>query len=300
MDRLKIGWVGNYRRIPKRFDVALKYCSDFGHDLCVASFPKTVLHRPHNEMPEFYRTKDVLLSTSVKEAHPLAVYEALSCETPVAMLDVGDCSAEGITGICYYTYLDSEVINDCITEIMDDSVAYGRAGRQEILKRWQWKHWIPTYVKMFQDVSGLEKGIRLGIIVDKPDWAWDIMAKILVNELSKTGCFLLSDIVYTRGVEWDTGFNVKKFKHGKYDVLLNHCWQTYNHFDSPDFPHKKNIPCANGAAYLEKQWAKRFTKIANKAPALTTVSKVIAKDLQSRFSSVYHCSRGVDTELFKP
>ncbi len=301
-EKLIIGWVGNYRRINKRFDVAQKYCNDYGHTLAVAGPPKTNLHYPHEEMPNFLKHCHVLLSTSIEEAHPLAVYESLSSGTPVAMLDVGDCSAEGLGGIRYYGYLDSETINDCILKIMDNREAYSKAGRESILERWTWKHWIPSYVEMFQKVTEKKQGIRLVITVDKPGWAWDIMAKTLQDRLMKTTLFLSVEIAYTRGVDWSQVLHTSNLKQKDYDALLNHTWQAYNHRTSDNFSHSKNIPCANGAAYRGKSWAKTFGKIANQAGAITTVSKVIYEDLEEKFpdKEIYHCSRGVDVDVFKP
>jgi len=302
MKKLVIGWVGNYRRVNKRFDIAKKYCDEYGHTLRVAGPPNTELHIPHEQMPTYYRKNHVLLSTSVEEAHPLAIYESLSCEVPVAMLDVGDCSTEELEGILYYDYLDAKMINDCIIEIMENRETHGKAGRESILKKWQWKHWIPSYVKMFQEVSGKKKGINIVITVDKPAWAWDIMARILIRELPKTGLFGKTHIAYTKGVDPDKVLHIKNLRLGKYDAMLNHTWQAYNHSTKKDFRDEINIPCANGAAYLSRDWESAFNRIANRAGAITTVSRVIEKDLRERFGNkrIYHCSRGVDTEFFKP
>ena len=300
-EKLVIGWVGNYRRQNKRFDIAQKYCNDYGHTLALAGPPNTSLHYPHKEMPNYYKQLHVLLLTSIEEAHPLAVYEALSCGTPVAMLDVGDCSAEGLAGIEYYGYLDSETINDCITKIMDNREAYSKEGRKSILERWTWDHWIPSYIEMFQKVTGKRRGIRLVITVDKPGWAWDIMAKTLQDRLMKTKLFASVEIAYTRGVDWSKVLHIKTMSPKQYDVILNHTWQAYNHKTS-DLIHSKNIPCANGAAYKGKGWSKLFNRIANQAGAITTVSKVIFEDLREKFpdKEIYHCSRGVDVDVFKP
>lgn len=301
-DNLVIGWVGNYRRINKHFDVAQKYCNDYGHQLNVAGPPKTKLHQPHEQMPQFYRDADLILSTSSEEAHPLAVYESLACETPVAMLDVGDCSLEEVSGITYYNYLDSDTINECIETIMENRESLGKAGRRSILDKWQWKHWTPKYLDMFQTVAGKIKRIKLVITVDKPEWAWDLISRSLVKKLMATGHFKLIHIAYTRGVDWSTTLHIKKLDPGGYDVILNHCWQLYNHYNYGNFSHTKNIPCANGAAYCAEGWSDKFTDIASEAGAVTTVSKVIYHDLGKRLDKkrLYHCSRGVDIDKFKP
>ena len=308
MPKVNIGWVGNYRRMSKHFDVALHVCNKYGYTLHVAGPPNTALHRPHEEMPEFYRSKDILLVTSQREAHPLAVYESLACGTPVIMKKVGDCRAEGIPGICYYKRLgqqdDIKSIHKCIRRTFKNRDVMGRAGREEIVRRWQWKHWIPKYTDMFQRVTEKKKGLKVAIIIDKPKWAWDIMAKIIQRELLKTGIYTAIDIIYTRTgalpKKTRTQSNIRYFEHENYDAILNHCWTVYNHIENPDFPHEKNIPCANGDAYF-KEGRYLFKKIAEKAVAFTSVSKIIAKNLETLYDKpVYHCSRGVDVEMFKP
>ncbi|MFH1328479.1 MAG: glycosyltransferase [Candidatus Bathyarchaeota archaeon] len=306
MWRPVIGWVGNYRRIEKRFDMALHVCNKYEYRLRVAGPTHTILHYDHSDMPHFYRGIDLLLVTSKVEAHPLAVYEALACATPVVMSKTGDCESMDVKGINYFYYYPdlektSEAIMECIEKTLLSQSELGKAGREHILQHWQWKHWIPKYVAMFQTVTGMRKGIRLAITVDKPEWAWDIMAKILTRELMKTGCFKDIDVVYTRGIDWLKTLHIRIFDPSKYDVILNHCWQEYNHRTFKDFPHELNIPCANGYAYLDGSWKKVFNSIIKYAPAITTVSNLIAKDLQKRFDKpVFYCSRGVDTELFKP
>jgi len=301
-----IGWVGNYRRTEKRFDVALYVCKKYEYDLRIAGPTYTVFHHNHSNMPNFYKGIDLLLVTSTVEAHPLAVYESLACATPVVMSKIGDCESRDVKGITYFYYYSdvektAEAIKECVETTLLNQVELGKAGREHILQHWQWKHWIPEYVTMFQTVTGMKNGIRLAITVDKPEWAWDIMAKILTRELMKTGCFKTIDVVYTRGADWTKMLCIRTFDSSKYDVILNHCWQEYNHLKYKDFPHKKNIPCANGYAYLDEGWEKVFNSIVKYAPAITTVSNLIATDLQKRFNkTVFYCSRGVDVELFKP
>lgn len=299
--QITIGWIGNYRRIDKRFDAAFHVCDLYGYNLKVAGFLKTFLHVPNNKMPAFYRSIDLLLVTSLIEAHPLVVYEALACETPVAMMRVGDCQAENLPGIYYYKHLNPEIISQAVETVYKKRKAMGSEGRQEILRRWQWKHWIPRYTEMFKAVTGKNDDIKLAIIIDKPGWAWDIMCHIIQRELSKTGLYKTIDIYYHKGVDKTAGNHINNFNHEGYDVILNHYWQSYNHRNRSAFPHGKTIPCANGDAYKSKQWGKLFTEIATSAPAIASVSSVIVGDLKRRFKkSIYHCSRGVDTDQFKP
>lgn len=299
--QIVVGWVGNYRRIGKRFDVAFHVCDKYGYKLRVAGFHKTMLHTPFGKMPAFYRSIDVLLVTSIIEAHPLVVYEALACEVPVIMLRVGDCIAENLPGIHYYKALAPEIISQAIEIAYKNRKTLGQEGRREIVRRWQWKHWIPQYTKMFQVVTKKNKDMRVAIVIDKPGWAWDAMCQIIRRELLETGLYKTVDIYYHKGVDKKKGPYINNLQHGNYDVILNHYWHAYNHRNYRAFPHSKTIPCANGEAYKEKQWKKLFAEIVDSAPAIASVSSVIVRDLRHKFKRpIYHCSRGVDIDQFKP
>lgn len=302
-----MGWVGNYRRIEKRFDVAFHVCDMYGYKLRVAGFLNTMLHIPYKKMPDFYRGVDVLLVTSSIEAHPLIVYEALSCEVPVVMMPVGDCYDENIPGIHYYHHEKPGTIARCIETTYEKRVEMGQAGREEVIKRWQWKHWIPCYTEMFQDVAKKRRDISVAIIVDKSGWAWDVMSKIIRHELLKTGFYRVVDVFYIKGIRETDEKHIKALhftelgSSGEYDVILNHFWHIYNHRSYPNFPHHKNILCANGIAYQDNQWKELFKEAATVAPAITSVSKTIVKDLKEKFGNpIYHCSRGVNVDMFCP
>ena len=96
---VNVGWVGNYRRGGKNFGQAYRICQANDWNLLVAGGVDSGVFVKHEDMPDFYNTCDVLLVTSVWEAHPLVVYEALACGTPVVMGKyVGDCFRNNLTG----------------------------------------------------------------------------------------------------------------------------------------------------------------------------------------------------------
>lgn len=291
-----VGWVGNYMRQSKNFDVALDVCQRYGYRMKVAGPNNTALFISHDDMPDFYRSIDLLLVTSSAEAHPLVVYESLACGTPVFMQrGVGDCYSEQLRGVVYYDRIDPEVIHDWIEWALDILDELGRAGRRHIEESWKWSDWIPSYNEMFWRSTSKKENMRVLITVDTPGWAWDFMAKELSEAMLKTELYDEIDIAYTTKTE------PKDIDYPKYDALLNHTWSYYNHISYLLFPNEKNIPCANGPAYCN-DWADIFNQVAPKAVSLTSVSKTIASDLKRRFRGrpVYHCSRGVDIEKFKP
>ena len=128
-----------------------------------------------------------------------------------------------------------------------------------------------------------------------------LLCNIIKKELLKTGIYGKIDIYYHKGVDKKMVPHINCFNPDNYDVILNHYWHSYNHRNHSPFPHHKTIPCANGAAYKSKQWGKLFDEIVETAPAITSVSRVIIDDLNIRFNvPICHCSRGVDTDQFKP
>lgn len=299
MPRITVGWVGNYRRTSKNFDVAQHATQKFGWIFKVAGPPHSKLYIPFGDMPSFYRSIDLLLVTSNAEAHPLAVYEALSCGTPVVMMKVGDCYAEEVSGICYYGYLDADSIHEAVSHVLRNRSDMGRDGRKSIVKRWTWNHWIPTYTNMFRAVTGKSRGFRIVIPIDKPGWAWDIMAEILTREFLKTGLYEYVHTAYSKPPDSES-LNIKNIVTDDYDAILNHCWQLYNHRTIRNFHHSKNILCANGEAY-RKEGKTVFNEMAPIAGGLTSVSKLIVRDLRKKFKRpTFHCSRGVYTQIFRP
>ena len=73
-----VGWAGSTKRDIKRFPKAEEIAKTAGVLLNVAGY-KDDIKRPHDEMPFFYNACDVFLVTSETEAHPMVVYEAMSC-----------------------------------------------------------------------------------------------------------------------------------------------------------------------------------------------------------------------------
>jgi hypothetical protein len=291
---LVVGWVGNYMRPSKNFDIAYKLCMTHGYELRIAGPNNTFLYIPHEEMPTFYKALDLLLITSSQEAHPLVAYEALACGKPVFIQkNVGDCFAEKMRGVVYYEYADPEVIHDWIEWANDILPQLGRAGRRHIEEDWKWSDLRPKYDEMFIETTHKKQNIKVLITVDTPGWAWDFMAKELRDELLRAELYDAVDIIYT------TKTAPEELDHGAYDVILNHTWSYYNSIVNSHFPDEKNIACANGPAY-GLEMAQIFDYVAPRAAALTSVSRVIARDLRRFRRPVYHCSRGVNIDVFKP
>jgi len=146
-DEFTIGWVGRPEILLKRFELAEKVAKQVDCKLKVASYEHRI---PHELMPGFYNSIDVLLVTSETEAHPLPVYEALSCGVPVVTTDVGDVReviTSGENG--YIVPVDSpvETFAEYINELKDDNVRedFGKRARKRILQDWSWQTKINDY-----------------------------------------------------------------------------------------------------------------------------------------------------------
>ena len=96
-----VGWAGNIVRPLKRFRLAERIVREADVYIKVAGQIGSNQYHRHDDMPGFYNFCDMLLVTSEAEAHPMVVYEALSCGIPVASTRVGDVSEtlrDGLNG----------------------------------------------------------------------------------------------------------------------------------------------------------------------------------------------------------
>lgn len=281
-----LGWVGNFERPAKNFKLAQNIATQLLTSLKVAGPKGHQTHRHYHTMPEFYRDIDVLLVTSKSEAHPLVVYEALACGKPVVMeRGVGDCYVEGVRGIRYYEGFNRLDIEDAIDDAYEHREALGDAGVRCIQKEWTWEHFVDDYVRMFEFIA---KPARPLIAVNEHDWCWDYMAQDIQKYVP-----LPIDIFYA-----DDYRNMMQFDFSPYNVVLNHIWHRLSNFHHPYYDMRKNVVSVNGPGYIFGE--KIFKVIVDRSPAISTVSKAMMPELKLYGKPLFHCTRGVDTELFHP
>jgi hypothetical protein len=294
---VKVGWVGNFYRESKRFDIALKVAEELKTTLKIAGPPNSLYYIEHSNMPDFYRSLDCLLVTSEAEAHPLVVYEALACGVPVVMPEgIGDCSTKHAGIIFYRPNSHPKLIGYIIKALIDYKKDFAEEAVNTILKHWQWKYLIPDYFNMFKTITNKDDGLKIAIIIDSPGWAWDFMAHEMQTEFMKTGKCTLVDIIYANQTK------PKDINFESYDAILNHCWWNYNSLMEPMVRSDRNIVCCNGPAYKEPEARRILNILVKRGTPLTSVSFPIVKDLKAVYpkSLVFHCSRGVDIEKFHP
>lgn len=98
MVRESLGWqasdrivlfVGNPGNAIKRFDLASRAVAIVSVDMPDIKL-RLCYNEPQEFVPKYMNASDVLLVTSLHEAGPLVVREALACNLPVVSVDVGD------------------------------------------------------------------------------------------------------------------------------------------------------------------------------------------------------------------
>ena len=97
--REKIGWSHDHRHVlfpypkdqeKKRYPVAKSVVAQVNNQLNATVHLKVVNNVPHHEMPRYYNAADALLLPSLREGSPNTVKEAMACNLPIVVTDVGD------------------------------------------------------------------------------------------------------------------------------------------------------------------------------------------------------------------
>jgi teichuronic acid biosynthesis glycosyltransferase TuaC len=100
-DRQRVAFVAHPANHTKRFDIAQAAVR-----LLQENHPNVellpVCNVPHHQVPLYMNACDALVLTSMHEASPCVIKEALACNLPIVSVDVGDV-AERISGVtgCY-------------------------------------------------------------------------------------------------------------------------------------------------------------------------------------------------------
>jgi len=156
-----VGWAGRTDRSLKRYHIAKNICQQLGVKLKVAGFIGEKEYYTHETMPTFYNSCDCFLVTSNAEAHPLVVYEAMSCGLPIVSTDVGDVK-ENIDG-CGFILGEADLLRQgikAVGKLMSNEVLRKKMGakaRQNILAKWTWPKITPQYVMLKKFMPGLRR-----------------------------------------------------------------------------------------------------------------------------------------------
>lgn len=103
-----------------------------------------------------YRDADVVLLTSISEAFPYSVIEAMSCERAVVASDVGGVhEAVEECGILVPPR-DADGFANAVRQLLDDDRRrreLARLGRQRVLEEFRLDHCIASYVELYQNLA---------------------------------------------------------------------------------------------------------------------------------------------------
>jgi len=112
----------------------------------------------NSELRELYGNAAIFVSPSLAEGLGLTLVEALACECPVVASDlpaIRDVVSDGITGILCNQKDSADLANKIITMLNDPTLrqAIGRAGRQHVLKRFDWNIIAERYIRLIDDIA---------------------------------------------------------------------------------------------------------------------------------------------------
>lgn len=287
---MKIGWVGNYKRELKQFDVAQRVAQQMEQPLLVAGVKDSALYIERSQMPNYYNTIDILLVTSNYEAHPLIVYEALACGTPVVMhKDTGDCFSYGLEGVVWYDEFRIDKIITAVEYAYENREDLGRKGTAHINEHWTWDKVKHQYINMFESVARKENP-KVLIAINEFNWSWDFMAKEIQKYVYPVDIYYCNEEERMSDFPWDD-----------YDIIYNHVWFKVNEFWWSDYPTHKDILALNGPAHESAVNQMTFYRLVDRVAALSTVAPQIQRKVQVDIGvKVWLATRGIDVDVFKP
>ncbi|MBK8019886.1 MAG: glycosyltransferase family 4 protein [Chloroflexi bacterium] len=99
----------------------------------------------HEALADYYRNADIYINSSLSEAFPLPIGEAMACGAPVVAARVGgipDMVIHGETGLLFEIDRADQLADALVDMLSDDTrrAAFGQRGRQHILTHFTWDH----------------------------------------------------------------------------------------------------------------------------------------------------------------
>jgi len=155
-DDLWIGWVGNWDKPYKRFDLVQKATDVPGIKLVPLNWDakKTGVLLPHDKMGRWYRKLDVLLFLSDHEGLPTPMLEAAACGIPMVTTSVGvaeELIVDGENG--FIVDQDVAAVQEVLISLRDRSSDECRRMAKatcEAIKPWMWPNVIDGWIKFIK------------------------------------------------------------------------------------------------------------------------------------------------------
>jgi glycosyltransferase involved in cell wall biosynthesis len=111
----------------------------------------------HKNLPKYYRSADVFTLTSRTENHPIALMEAMSCETPAVVPDVGwipEMITDGDDGLIVDSRSPAAFAAAWESLLIDQSThtRYGSRARETARARFEWSNRANKLLGIFKEV----------------------------------------------------------------------------------------------------------------------------------------------------
>lgn len=116
---------------------------------------------PQNEVPRYHNMIDVFVNISLQESFGVAVVEAMACEKPVVVTNVGglkEVVKENVNGI-FVPPSEVEKTAEAILQLLYDpakAAAMGREGRKIVLEKYDWKKNLDNIEKLYRKIISLD------------------------------------------------------------------------------------------------------------------------------------------------
>ena len=116
-------------------------------------FVRLIPYLPRSELIEWFQVADAYVSTSPTEMLGFSVLEAMSCGVPVVAADSGGAvEVLGNSGVFFPSRDEGALAEKILAVIQDDDLnsRKGQAGREIVLKRFEWKDVAKRYAEQYQ------------------------------------------------------------------------------------------------------------------------------------------------------
>lgn len=163
-NKFVVGWAGRKSRELKRFGFAHQIVSQLmmrlnDIDFSVAS-QENDNHVKHKNMPNFFNSIDCLLVTSRVEGHPMVIYEAMACGTPVITTNVGDVDEyidNWNNGVILPVNATQSEIESAIIRLKDNpklAAEMGKNARKTVEEKLSWEVVSQAYIELINKIKG--------------------------------------------------------------------------------------------------------------------------------------------------